>query len=210
LEAAGVFLLILFHIWFVSRYVHMAWLVLLPPVIYSHWRHGESPAQLGLRRENFVRCVRDFAPLILGLAGVPLVLGALLGTLHAPKSTPPLAMVASYCVWGTFQQYALNGFFVNRLSAAASPSDQGWVPIIAAMLFAMVHAPNWFLVVVTFTLGVLCARIYLMYRNLFFLGIAHGVIASVLYMTVPTWITMRYYIGPAALHYMTQVTAAHP
>ena len=68
-------------------------------------------------------------------------------------SGAPVAFVAYYCVWGTFQQYALNGFFVNRLSGAARPDERRWVPLLAAILFAAVHVPNWFLVTVTFTLG---------------------------------------------------------
>jgi len=202
LEAVGVFLLILIHIWFVSRRARLAWLVILVPVVYSHWRRGESFRWLGFRRDNFGRCVRDFAPLILGLAGVPIVLGALYGTLHMSSSMFPLAFVTYYCVWGTFQQYALNGFFVNRLSGAAAPEEQRWVPLLAATLFAAVHVPNWFLVTVTFTLGLLCARIYMTYRNLYFLGIAHGLIGSALYITVPDWVSLHFYIGPRALRYM--------
>jgi hypothetical protein len=201
LEAIGVFLLILIHIWWMSRRVRLGWVAILAPVIYSHWRHRESLAWLGFRRENFLRCVRDFAPLILGLGGVPLVLGAALGTLRPSHPVPPLPFIAYYCVWGTFQQYALNGYFVNRLRAAASPAEERWVPLLAATLFAAVHAPNWFLVSVTFTLGLLCARIYLTYRNLYFLGIAHGLIGSALYMTVPDWMSLHFHIGPRALHY---------
>jgi hypothetical protein len=201
LEAVAVFMLILFHVWFVSRHVKLGWLVILIPVIYSHWSHRESLQRLGFRRDNFLRCVRDFAPLILGLAGVPLVLGGVFGTFHH-ASLAPVAFVTYYCIWGTFQQYALNGFFVNRLSAAATLAEQRWVPLLAAILFAAVHVPNWFLVTVTFTLGVLCARIYMTYRNLYFLGIAHGLIGSALYITVPDWITLRFHIGPSAMRYM--------
>jgi hypothetical protein len=178
------------------------------PVIYSHWRRGESFRWLGFRRENFVRCVRDFAPLILGLAGIPLILGAVFGTLHMSSSMAPIAFVTYYCIWGTFQQYALNGFFVNRLSGAAAPSEQRWVPLLAATLFAAVHVPNWFLVTVTFTLGLLCARIYRRYRNLYFLGIAHGLIGSALYITLPNWISLHFYIGPRAMRYVAQAAAA--
>jgi hypothetical protein len=208
LEALGIFLLILVHIWFVSRRVRLAWLVILVPVIYSHWRRGESFRWLGFRRQNFLRCVRDFAPLMIGLAGIPLALGAWFGTLHMSSPMAPWAFVAYYCVWGTFQQYALNGYFVNRLSGAAAPQEQRWVPLLAAVLFAAVHAPNWFLVIVTFTLGLVCARIYLTYRNLFFLGIAHGLIASALYVTVPDWISLHFFIGPRALRYMALVSGA--
>jgi hypothetical protein len=207
LEAVAIFLLILVHIWFVSRHIKLAWLVILVPVVYSHWRRGESFAWLGFRRENFVRCLRDFAPLMIGLAGVPLALGVWFGTLHLSSSLRPLSFVVYYCVWGTFQQYALNGFFVNRLSGAAAPTEQRWVPLLAAILFAAVHTPNWFLVSVTFTLGLLCARIYVTYRNLFFLGIAHGVIGSALYLTVPDWISLHFFIGPRALRYMATLAA---
>ena len=62
--------------------------------------------------------------------------------------------------------------------------------------------------IVTFTLGLLCARIYLTYRNLFFLGIAHGLIASALYVTVPDWISLHFFIGPRALRYMALVSGA--
>lgn len=210
LEAVGIFLLILIHIWFVSRHIRLAWLVILVPVIYSHWRHGESFRRLGFRGENFLRCVRDFSPLMIGLAGVPLALGAWFGTLHLSSPMAPIAFVAYYCVWGTFQQYALNGYFVNRLSGAAAPDEQRWVPLLAAVLFAAVHAPNWFLVIVTFTLGLLCARIYLTYRNLLFLGIAHGLIGSALYITVPNWISLHFFIGPRALRYMALVSATGP
>ena len=205
LEAIGIFLLILIHIWFVMDHAHMAWLVILVPVIYSHRRHGESLARLGFRRENFLRCVRDFAPLILGLAGVPLALGAWFGTLRLPHSARPLAFVIYYCIWGTFQQYALNGYFVNRLMAAATLPERRWVPLLAATLFATVHATNWFLVAVTFTLGLLCARIYLTYRNLYFLGIAHGLIGSALYVSVPDWMSLHFHIGPSAIRYAAKV-----
>lgn len=201
LEVVGVFLLILIHIWWAARYTHLAWLAILAIVVYSHWRRHESLAWLGFRRANFLRCVRDFAPLILGLAGVPLALGAWMGTLRPSHPVAPVPFVAYYCVWGTFQQYALNGYFVNRLRAAAGPAGQRWVPLLAATLFGAVHAPNWFLVTVTFTLGLLCARIYLTYRNLYFLGIAHGLIGSALYMTVPDWVSLHFHIGPHAMHY---------
>jgi uncharacterized protein len=210
LEAVAVFVLILVHIWFVSRHIRLAWLGILVPVVYSHWRRRESFAWLGFRRANFVRCVRDFAPLIIGLAGVPLVLGAWLGTLRATTAMAPVTFVAYYCLWGTFQQYALNGFFVNRLFAAAAPTERRWVPLLAATLFAAVHTPNWFLVAVTFTLGLLCARIYLTYRNLYFLGIAHGLIGSALYVTVPDWISLHFFIGPRALRYLALVSSTRP
>jgi len=201
LEAVGVFVLILIHIWWVAAYFRPAWLAILALVVYSHRRRHETLAWLGFRPDNFLRCVRDFAPLIIGLAGVPLALGVLFGTLRPWGLQKAAVFVSYYCIWGTFQQYALNGYFVNRLSAAAGPGEQRWVALLAATLFSVAHAPNWFLVSVTFTLGLLCARIYLTYRNLLFLGIAHGIIGSALYVTVPDWMSLHFHIGPRAMHY---------
>ena len=56
---------------------------------------------------------------------------------------------------------------------------------IGAACFACAHTPNWFLMIVGFGGAYCCARIWLRYRNLYFLGIAHGAIGSMLYLVMP-------------------------
>src|SRR3989442_7813052 len=38
------------------------------------------------------------------------------------------------------------------------------------------HLPNWLLMLIALPGGYICARIFLHYRNLYFLGLAHGVV----------------------------------
>ena len=99
----------------------------------------------------------------------------------------------AYCPWGLFQQYLLNGYFANRLLAVASARR---VPLIAAALFSGTHLPNWFLMLVTFALGYCSTKIYLKYRNMYFLGLAHGTIGTLLFVVVPDSISHHLTVGP--------------
>jgi hypothetical protein len=63
-------------------------------------------------------------------------------------------------------------------------------------ILLMAHLPNWFLMIATAAGGYVCARIYLRYHNLYFLGMAHGVIGFLLYLVVPDTISHHMYVGP--------------
>jgi hypothetical protein len=201
LEAAGMLALIMVDIWWVEPRRPMAWLALVALVVASHVRRGETPSSLGFRRANLRRCLVAIGPLLLGVAAIALVLSVTFGTVRRVPPGRLAGFVAYYCVWGLFQQYALNGYFVNRFAAAAPGRRIGLVPPVAAGCFALVHAPNWFLVGVTFGAGLLCAHFYLKYRNLFPLGVAHGLLGSVLFLSVPDTVSQHFYIGPAALRW---------
>ena len=88
---------------------------------------------------------------------------------------------------------ALNGYFQNRLNRAVSPRQ---APILSAALFSGVHLPNWFLMAVTLLLGYCSARIYNRYRNLYFLGVAHGTLGVLLYLVVPDSVSHHLAVGP--------------
>jgi membrane protease YdiL (CAAX protease family) len=66
----------------------------------------------------------------------------------------------------------------------------------SAALFSGAHLPNWFLMAVTLATGYICARIYLRYKNLYFLGIAHATIGFLLLQVVPDSVTHHLVIGP--------------
>ena len=67
---------------------------------------------------------------------------------------------------------------------------------MAAIAFSAIHTPNWFLIVVTLFAGFACAKLYLKFRNLYVLGLAHGVIGFLLYLCVPDTISHHLYVGP--------------
>jgi membrane protease YdiL (CAAX protease family) len=100
-----------------------------------------------------------------------------------------------YCFWGLFQQYVLNGYFVNRFSEFL-PRRRHAVPALAGVCFSLAHTPNWFLMAIALAGGYLCARIYLKYRNLYLLGLAHGVVGFMIYLVAPDSISHHLYVGP--------------
>jgi membrane protease YdiL (CAAX protease family) len=104
--------------------------------------------------------------------------------------------LALYCAWGLFQQYLLNGYFVNRFDDFLAGRKHALVPVLAAVFFSLAHLPNWLLMLVTLAGGYVCARIYLKYRNLYFLGVAHGVVGFLIYLVVPDTISHHLYVGP--------------
>jgi hypothetical protein len=194
MEPAALFLMIMLYIWWL-RAGHSYWaFVLFGLVLFSHYRHGESPRELGFRGTNFRVCFQLFSPALIFVTLLLLAAGILLQTLRDLDMERAVIGFISYCTWGLFQQYLLNAYFVNRLQAVSSSGSQA--AALGAACFACAHTPNWFLMIVGFLTGYCCARIWLRYRNLYFLGIAHGVIGSLLYLVVPDAITHHLVVGP--------------
>jgi hypothetical protein len=50
--------------------------------------------------------------------------------------------------------------------------------------------------VITLVLGYVCGRIYIRYKNLYFLGIAHATIGFLLFLVVPDSVTHHLVVGP--------------
>lgn len=183
LEALSVFAMIMAYIWLL-RFSHpLSWILILLVIIVSHTVRRESPIQLGFGAKNLRSSATALAPVVLALALALLACGWMFGTIRPQNGLLGLLM---YLVWGLFQQYVLNGYFMNRLHS----------PLLAAALFSAAHAPNWFLMLVTLGGGYFCARAYLRFRNLYFLGLAHGVIGFLIYLVVPDTISHHLYVGP--------------
>ena len=106
-----------------------------------------------------------------------------------------LLFFLKYCLVGFLQQYALNGFLANRLALFWGSEKDDRVALTAAYIFGIVHLPNWFLMVVTSVGGYFCVKIFLKYRNLYFLGLAHAVIGVLLFYAVPENITHHFATG---------------
>ena len=199
LEPAILFSLIMLYIWWLRAGHSHAVFVLFGLVLISHYWHGESPGELGFRATNFRVCFQVFAPALLFIALLLLSAGILLQTLREVDLERAAVGFIAYCVWGLFQQYVLNAYFVNRLLPGASSPTQA--AAMGATCFAGAHAPNWFLMIVGFLSAYCCARIWIRYRNLYFLGIAHGAIGSMLYLVVPDAITHHMVVGPRWFSY---------
>lgn len=194
LEPAAVFTLIETYIWGLRRLNHNLWIVILACMLLSHWLHGETPAGLGFGFRNLSDCFRELLPVLTLLMLLLLGGGILLHTARRIGTDRAVFSLAAYLPWGLAQQYALNGYFLNRFDAVASRRASPW---LAAAAFCCAHAPNWFLMAVTLPLGYCSARLYHRYRNLYFLGIAHAAVGFLLFLVVPDSISRHLNVGPA-------------
>src|SRR4051812_2615183 len=193
LEPLTVFGLIMAYIWQL-RYSHRGmWLAILAGMILSHIVRKEGAASLGFRRRNLSECLREFAPALAFLV-LAMIAGGMLFQTTRPLTFGDACLAwAGYLPWGTFQQYMLNGYFLKRLTVAMPGRPAA---LASAVLFSGAHLPNWFLMIVTLVTGYICARIYLRYRNLYFLGIAHATVGFLLLLVVPDSVTHHLVVGP--------------
>lgn len=160
--------------------------------------YGEGLKEIGLWPKNFKTAFSEFGLLLLCIILILLCFGLLFGQYHFPKSSSWLSYFLIYCFSGLLQQYLLNGFFLNRLVGFVGDERNPRIPIIAGGFFAMAHIPNWFLVVITFFAGWVCCAIFLRPiggRNLYFLGLAHGIIGFLLLAFLPHSISQGFRIG---------------
>jgi hypothetical protein len=193
LEPLGVFLLIMDYIWAI-RFTHpLFWVVIVALILASHWVHREPASALGFHSINLRKCIQDFAPGVILLGLLLVGLGQLLATIRPLDFDRAMLAWCGYLPWGLFQQYVLNGYFLNRLERVV-PRRSAWM--LSAALFSGVHLPNWFLMAVTLLLGYCSTRIYSRYRNLYFLGGAHGTLGFLLYLVIPDSLSHHLVVGP--------------
>jgi len=192
-ETGTGFALVMLYIWRLHRTEPWSWAPILGFFLLSHILRGERTASLGFGWRNFRQCVAEWAPALLLITLSAIALGLLLETLRPISPQYALMCLLAYCPWGIFQQYLLNGYIANRLLAVSSGRR---VPLIAAAMFAGAHLPNWFLMLVTFGAGYYSTKIFIKYRNLYFLGLAHAVVGTLLFVVVPDSISHHLTVGP--------------
>lgn len=195
-EALAVFSLIMLYIWWVRLRHPWVWLLVLGFVLGTHFMHGETGHWIGFSWKCFRAAIPAVGPWIAAITCAIVAAGLAFGTVRRATLGQALLSAVAYVVWGLFQQYLLNGYFVNRLLEYTREPRGGLVAASAALLFSLVHLPNWFLMAVTLAGGYVCARLYLKYRSLYVLALAHGIIGCALFFVVPDSISQHFLVGP--------------
>lgn len=160
---------------------------------------------MGLRGTNFWRS--------LWIAGAALALAAAAVFVAARKHTllvhnGPLAFIAAYCiyaVWAAVQQFLLQDFFLLRFLRVI-PNER-LAALAASLLFALAHLPNPVLTPITLIWGFAACLLFLRYRNLYPLMIAHAILGITVAMTVPGPVVHNMRVG---LGYLTYSPHRHP
>ncbi|MFW6133907.1 MAG: type II CAAX prenyl endopeptidase Rce1 family protein [Planctomycetota bacterium] len=159
--------------------------------------HGDRPADSGLRVDTLAGSAREVA-VATGVMGAGVVaVGLAAGGFHWDTGARFAERAGLYLGWGLVQQYLLQAFALRRLRQARLPTPAAVA--LAAGLFALVHAPNWPLVAVTFPAGVVWSVLFCRRANLLTLGLAHAGLAVLLYHAWPMAWHMGLAIGPEYL-----------
>jgi len=86
-------------------------------------------------------------------------------------------------IWGLTQQYPLQAFINRRAQAIWGVSNRS--VLFVAAIFALLHLPNFWLMLATCLGGLLWSFVYQRAPNLWALAISHAVMTAVLVLTVP-------------------------
>jgi len=204
-ELAIAYALILLVIWTPRPWQKILWWVAAAALVAIASTSFEGLQAMGLRRENFFRSLWVVGVALL-VAAVAVVLAVWLRTLHIPAS--PLLFIETYVgyiIWTFVQQLLLQCFFLSRLlRLIPNPKLAAGV---AALIFAAAHLPNPILAPVTLLWGLAACLLFLRYRNLYTLAIAHAILGVTLAITVPGPVVHNMRVG---LGYLTYSHAHKP
>ena len=195
-ELSLIYLLVQMYIWRLqSRWPGTVWLILLL-LLASHLWHRDTVRNLGFRTDNFLTAFREACWAAIPLLLLLVLIGILSGRLWSiPLHWQSTVAVLRYTLWGTFQQYGLQGYFHNRLSRVVS--QPLWSSAINSILFMSFHIPNPVLMAFTLVGGFACSMLFLQSRNLFVLGFFHGAIGLLLSNVFPRQWLPNMRVGPA-------------
>ncbi len=221
LEVVSVIFTVLITAWaIVPLRLNNRWLEMLPALlalalmINSHRLRGERPGELGFTTRHFWRALRLLVIPTIGAVGIIALIGYSVGSLKFTSHF--LASVVGRSAWGLVQQYMLQAFIYRRLRSAMvnQGANEGaaetqhsapvWLPIIiAASLFALVHAPNLPLMLLTLVSALLWTRTYERAPNLFALALSHGLMSAVTAAALPDWMINGMVVGLRHLVYQS-------
>lgn len=137
----------------------------------------------GFDKKNFKYSFIALLPLLIVSILFSIVYGIYNGrTIFTWRILPVLGL---YPVWGTFQQFLMVGLTAQNLSKINFlNSNKSCIVLFTSAIFCLVHFPSFSLMTFTFCMETIFVLIYLKWKNLWSLGIVHGLIASFIFYYV--------------------------
>jgi hypothetical protein len=199
IELAVGYSLIMAVVWTPRPWQRFLWIAAVAAIVVMMGAGFEGRKAVGLRAANFWRSLWIVGA-ALALAAVADVVAARMHTLMIPDG--PVAFVATYCayaIWTGVQQFLLQGFFLLRFVRVIPRA--GLAALLAAGLFAAAHLPNPVLTPITLIWGFAACLLFLRYRNLYPLMLAHAILGITAAMTVPGPVVHNMRVGLGYLTY---------
>jgi hypothetical protein len=136
----------------------------------------------------------------LAVAGVAVLVASRMNTLHRPADAGLFVKSFwGYTLWSFVQQFLLQDFVLLRLLRLL-PS-RGAAIAAATGLFVLGHVPSPVLMVLTLVWGAMACWLFLRYRNVWTLGMAHAVLGVCVAIVVPGRIDHNMRVGLGYLRY---------
>ena len=156
-------------------------------MIGSRRLRRETLRDLGFRFDNFFLALKILLVPMIVVATVSFLVGAWSGTrpdfLRWHAERPIVGQLALGLGWGFVQQYVLQAFVNRRAQIIWGPGAIS--VLLTSLVFAMLHLPNPWLMLVTVVGGLVWATVYQRAPNLFALALSHSVMTWVLVSTLP-------------------------
>jgi hypothetical protein len=203
LELAVGYTLIMATIWTVNPTQRVLYWLAFAWIVATSWARRDGWTALGLGRKGLLQS--------LWVVGVALLLSTsaifiawrthTLHNLHG--STPVLLHGWGYIVWSVMQQFLLQSYFLLRLLRLL-PGKAASI-LAATGIFALAHLPNPILTPITLVWGAISCILFLRYRNIYTLGLAHGIMGLCVAVTVPNSLHHHMRVGLGYLRYHPRV-----
>lgn len=137
----------------------------------------------GLSSRGLAGCFRVASLVSVGAAVLMAAVAASQGSLQLDGDLLPLFVL--YPVWGLVQQTLVQGMVARNLREAEGRVRSPYVITpLTALLFGVIHLPDWKLMAATTGIGLAFTPIYLKYRNVWPLGVYHGLLGALFYFWV--------------------------
>lgn len=193
------FALILLTVWTprpLQRWFYLTallWILLSTCIAFPGWR------AMGFRSAGFLRSLWVVGVALL-VAFAAVTTASRLHTLHEPGAPVQWVMTfGGYAVWSFVQQFLLQGYFLLRMQRLVpSPSVAA---ITAASIFAVAHLPNPILTPMSMLWGVTACFVFLRFRNLYPLAVAHAIFGICVAITIPGPVVHNMRVGLGYLTY---------
>ncbi len=207
IEIAIAYGLIMLVIWTPRPWQKLLWWVAVAAVVIITCISFDGLKAWGLRTANFFRSLWVVG-MALAIAVAAGLLAAHLNTLRLPGT--PLLFIKTYwgyAIWAGVQQFLLQCFFLTRLVRVFPRPRQA--AVAAAGLFALAHLPSPILASATIVWGIAACLIFLRYRTLYPLAMAHAIFGIAIAVTIPGHVDHNMRVGLGYLIYGREHQRAH-
>ncbi len=199
LELAVGYCLIMATIWTANPTQRVLYWLAFAWIAGTSWARRDQWSELGMGRKCLVASLWIPCVAIL-LSGLAVFLAWRTGRLHPLHGNSPLPLHAGgYIVWSLMQQFILQSYFLLRLLRLLP--GKALAVAVASSIFAIAHLPNPVLTPITLIWGAISCLLFLRYRNIYSLGLAHGIMGLCVAITVPTAMHRHMRVGLGYLRY---------